>query len=506
MAPALRPLNATHTRVGNSIGGLSPRGLTFPDGSPVRAAVPATVARVGVERDGKIRLVSEWNEGGGHTVWVTPGGEQAGHAFDFPFEAPPFAVGLAPGDTDADREWHQTEEVPQGAVLRGVRGVAWEQTPWGRFTLTTPEATLHSTVQTDCVVPDPKDPTLLYDANTRYKMRWAERGDGREWHFAGDTIAPALYPTDPRLHVHAIGQGSHRTTFRAFRAGGETYLASGANEVDFHRWDALTNLWVPAASVMVRPPRSDNATPGWPPEAPEVAWGQGLLWRDADGDGHMEAGEYELTDLPAPLWNEFDAQVGPYGSVTWRGYGSDAAKGCYELWPLEGGEWDHFDYPASLLDCDCVEMTRHHFDDGTFYAVRRQGDGWELSAHKRGPDYAIWRTPLPWVKGVRRGTATHELPNFAPGELVGALAVEGDFVFLAHGQGGGVDVFRRDTGEPVGRMATDLAPNSTLDEPRGGFHVWRRGGGRGAEYVCSLMDFNGSAALLWRVPEAELSR
>lgn len=107
---------AVPSRVGNTLGGLSPLGLTFPDGSPVRSGVPATAARVGVERDPTLlRIQSAWNEGGGHTVWVRVAEgrppEQAGHAFDFGFDAPPFVVGLGDGATDRDREFGQTAEV-----------------------------------------------------------------------------------------------------------------------------------------------------------------------------------------------------------------------------------------------------------------------------------------------------------------------------------------------------------------------------------------------------------
>lgn len=388
--------------------------------------------------------------------------------------------------------------------------LAWEQNPaTGRLTITHPATgtTLHSTVQTDNVVPDPKDATILYDSNTRYKMDWAasRRGNGREWRFAGDTLNPVLYPTDPRLHIHRMGQGSHRTTFRAFRLGRDTYLASGANAIDFHRWDATLNLFVPAASVMVRPVSSEGAvTPGWPPQAPEFSWGQGLLWRGT-GDGHMKAGEYAVIDLPAPLWNEFDPQVTAEGSVEWFGYGSDAGKGRAFLLPISPKAIVTpilCDYPASVLACDRVETVRR--DGAEFFAVRRQGDAWEISAHRAGWDAPLWRTPLPWVKGMRRGTETHELPKFAPGEIVGSLAVAGDYVFLAHGQGGGVDVFRRIDGAAVGRMASPALANSTVDDPRGGLHAWKRGSGRGAEYVCSVMDFNGSASALWRVYERDL--
>ena len=508
---ALRPLKATATRVGNSIGGLDPRkGAVFPGGAPIRAKVPMTAEQVGIETDRTgtkklLRVRSGWNEGGYHTVWFDLKGNYLGGAFDFPWTAGAWIVGLLPDSTDADRKPARIKDIPPNDAKK-VPGYSWRQDKSG-LTIKTPGFTHYTAVTTDNVVSDPDDQKTLWSPLNRFAVDWERRGGGREVLGHTSTVDARRFPTDPRLH------SPHQTPYRVFRIGGEKYLASGGEMVNLHRWDAERAVFVPSASFHVRPDFARAAHPG----APELKWGDGMVWRDRDGDGLSEAGEYEKFGSPG-LWNVLDWQVDPSGNFWWMpfwGHPKDAQAAHYL--PVgsapDGRKNPVYDpgrrvtrrLPAALMTADECGASRIHWLTGDLAAIVRRGKVWRLELYpgwaKSGTPERVaakWSTPNVATR-MRRGVEPHETFR---ADMCGTIAAEGDYVFLVEGIGCGVRVYRRSDGRPVGRMFDRNFANSTVDEPRGGFHVWRQGD----EYVCSVMDFNGSAAALWRVGEAELRR
>ncbi|MES2462515.1 MAG: hypothetical protein V4671_18180, partial [Armatimonadota bacterium] len=179
------------TRVGNSSGGTTeeipadksrdwPR--AFPDGAPMRLAIPHRIDKAGLLwEDGKrtgeplIVLHSTWNEGGWHTTYVTTAGKVIGGTFD--------------------RPWSVDIEIPSGPV--GALGYSWKSDDGG-FVMTTPKATLYSLVTIGSAVVDPANPNLLFTMMNAHVMDWSFKGSGKEHRSWSPSFDYEKYPTDTR--------------------------------------------------------------------------------------------------------------------------------------------------------------------------------------------------------------------------------------------------------------------------------------------------------------------
>jgi hypothetical protein len=82
----------------------------------------------------------------------------------------------------------------------------------------------------------------------------------------------------------------------------------------------------------------------------------------------------------------------------------------------------------------------------------------------------------------------------------GTMAVEGDYIFIAEAQAGGVRIHRKSDGSPVARVSDNLHTNSTIDGTTQ-IQVTESP----LEYRVFLMDFHGKSALVWRIAKATLT-
>ncbi len=146
----------------------------------------------------------------------------------------------------------------------------------------------------DCAEPDPASDADVYTKEEHFAMDYA-RPAGQQWTYQGYTVNRLKYPDDPRLHtqptsvfVRRIGgklilytTDMYSDSLCAFRFG-----SAGAGECA-----------VPAVLFGKR-----HAPSGWPAGQPTKGeW----LWRDTNGDGYMQAGEFQqpggAKDAPS-LW------------------------------------------------------------------------------------------------------------------------------------------------------------------------------------------------------------
>lgn len=128
-----------------------------------------------------------------------------------------------------------------------------------------------------CGDADPGADTSVFSAGHRYVIDYT-KPPGAGWTDAAITLDPLRYPDDHRLRQPWLA-------VRMLRLNGKSVMFAKeqmGSELFFWRFDG--EIAVPAASYWP----AGSKDPAYPPEHPDGPF----LWRDANGDGRMQADEY----------------------------------------------------------------------------------------------------------------------------------------------------------------------------------------------------------------------
>jgi hypothetical protein len=193
----------------------------------------------------------------------------------------------------------------RGAVIRSLR----------------PDGTLnwmiHSLHFCDFAVPDPSDDArTVWGLQERFAMDYAKTAPGSEYAWTHYTLARHRYPNDPRGLVFVKEQGEHGLTSpQVVYLQGRRFMYVGgmfaSNFINIFRFD--DNLAIPSGLIMQWTGSLYRTERKWPPNRPATTF----IWRDLDGDGDYQPGEYAPnTPLvkPGPFW------VDSAGDI-WMAYG-----------------------------------------------------------------------------------------------------------------------------------------------------------------------------------------
>jgi hypothetical protein len=556
---------AVLTHVGNSNGnGIAPEDRAhFGDGAPIRTSFPTTLQRVAIEdhADGSrlIRTLTGWAEGRWHTCWWTVDGKYIGGGFDFPWPAPgkygvrqkfapgSFALGYDGKGYKGERLLSDNVKTQTVTITEipannsnAVPGYYWISGALS-CSLRTPKYLFYSLDSMDAVLPDPTNPNRAFGTYTAYTLDWRKKGDGKEVTKYRTTIKLAQYPSDGRM-----ARNDHHHVEAVVKVGADLYQYSSANggaTLLIHRWDAAQGIMVPYLATYFRPfdkGQGENLA-----GKPDFSWGQGLLWRDANGDGITQASEYSV--FPASrgavtnpgggigLWNDYRLQVDTKGVVYLLPFANEGTPGTDQRpiirWnPFDTKiktpaalAWETLTVPDTIWQSNAFESFRLDWKTGDLVAmVRRKtasGFEWRLELYPgwltatetarktKKPAFSVgnvatnvrrkYNSMSPYNKAF---DCSYEPASGAMRGAWGAMDVAGDYVFVGEAQGGGVRVYRTSNGQAVGRCYSSLTPNATIDSPTV-FHAALQGD----EYRVFVQDFH-AATLLWRIKKSDLDK
>jgi hypothetical protein len=372
--------------------------------------------------------------------------------------------------------------VGQGAVLESytyaTRGFNWR---------------LQGLTFVDSGAFDPATPNSIYTGSKRFTMDYSQPA-GYEWKYAGFTLDRFDFPDDPAFHQPRGVRGEPMVR----RINGQPYLYTldpGAHYLNVYRFDAAHDeVAIPSGLF------AQNPLPGtWP--AGQPTYGE-WMWRDANGDGHVDASE--ITGNPSTgstVGNGF-WWVDTPGNV-WL---ATPASGIREM-PLQGFDSvgnpiytytssKMFPMPAPfsriarivyIAETDTMYVSGYtsslpwdwtHWKEAGRILVRY--DNW--SSGSPTPVYTI---TLPWT------TTTN--PQVTP---VG-VAVAGNYIFVAELYTPKVDVYDARSGQMVGYMTPGAAVGNTTGwvDVYLGISAVRRDNG---EYVVLLEDDARAKILMYR--------
>jgi hypothetical protein len=280
----------------------------------------------------------------------------------------------------------------------------------------------------------------IYTADDLYRLD-PSGSPGKDWRWEAHTLDPFRYPHDLRKRFPGLQCGTSVRTL-----GGKRFLCQRG------MWQGLLGMYriegdlaVPSVVLSSGPIKADD---GWsPPGQPESGrW----LWRDADGDGQMEAGEYVATTGPdGEYWaSNVDAagdiwQAGRESGIwRWRFQGLDEhGNPQYDRKP------EHASMPAPITDLlraeyipksDTMYLSGQtkdrpisHGEWGTAGTVIVRYDDWRKTPKLR------YRIDLPYV---------------ADKQFIVSIAYAGELAFAVDCKSAEVFVYSLRDGSPVGLM------------------------------------------------------
>jgi hypothetical protein len=300
---------------------------------------------------------------------------------------------------------------------------------------------------------DPASETDLFTKEEHFQINYRQP-PGRDWNYTGYTLNRFKYPQDPRLHLWSAGAWVRRL-------GGQPVLFvndMNAEWLQVYRFDRRTDgeIAIPAglfAGLHIKEKQ------GWPPGQPEKGeW----IWRDANGNGAFDAGEYQTNEAKdAPGYQGW--WVDATGNV-WQAAESGVIRKFRFLGLDRLGvpQWDfknveRFEKPDALSR---IKRLRYYPEQDVMYVGGTTAEHANQHWKPMGPvlcRYDQWSKPsrrmrwqvvLPYAKGSQ-GHESCEPMGFD---------VAGDFIFLPYTGAskttgfstGHIEIMRAEDGKVVG--------------------------------------------------------
>lgn len=271
--------------------------------------------------------------------------------------------------------------------------------------------------------------SAVYSKEERFILDLAKPSGGQTT-YAAYTVNPWKYPDDPRIHVWSANAWF-------LRLGGSPFLFvsnMGQDALQAYRFSSVTDgeTAVPAALFAKHKLRTQTPGDDWPRGAPaDGAW----RWTDRNGDGAMQADEYDAVARAGGGCVFVDEQ----GTV-WRVFKDAACGAAFRGANAVGApEWAWDDVRAAARPSELDELRRFKIDAARDLAAFGGDAGADRHQHWKpmGPVVAVyrgvlagrpeklWSSVLPYAKGSK-GHESAEPMSFE---------IAGDYLFVCYTRG-----------------------------------------------------------------------
>ncbi|WP_244197731.1 hypothetical protein [Caballeronia ptereochthonis] len=326
---------------------------------------------------------------------------------------------------------------------------------------------------------DPGRPDSVYTGNKRFELDLSKPA-GQEWKYAAFLSGRFKYPDDPVFHVD---QWPGLPVARRLEGRTFLYLTDMyADHLKIYRFDAKRDgeLAIPSGFIAGRPRPVQNV-----PNRPE---GGEWIWRDLNGNGRFDAGEFQRNPGTARITGGWGWWVDTKGDI-WR---TSDVKGIHRL--RYGGldkqgnpVYDYANVQTYPVPAPFTELRRAVYDAAsdtmyiTGYTAEEPYDRrfWKEVGrrlvrydHWSGDPRARYSIDLPWDTQAK------------PLSTVIGVTVEGQYVFAVEPVGD-VHVYDKDSGKEVGviKPGPEVGNASGWVDVPNGVSAHRRGNGEYLVFV-----------------------
>jgi hypothetical protein len=283
----------------------------------------------------------------------------------------------------------------------------------------------------------------LFTADDRYAFD-PSAAPGRGWSWVAHTLDPFRYPDDLRLHLPALQCG---TSLRLI--GGETFLCQRGmwqGVLGLYRLDG--DLAVPSVVLSSGPIKAEKSD--WRP-AGQPASGR-WLWRDGNGNGGFDPGEFVATD--GPTGEYWASNVDPAGNLwqagrdtgiwRWKFLGLDPHRN-----PRYDAKPDHREMPAPF-----TELLRTEYDPATDVMwLTGQTRDRPISGGEWGTAGTVVACYDKWSKRPGAPRYLVDLPYEAGRRFMLSFCVAGDLFFTVDCKSARVFVYDKKSGRHLGTLS-----------------------------------------------------
>lgn len=293
----------------------------------------------------------------------------------------------------------------------------------------------------DCVDADPVDETQVFGVQERLEVDY-DAPAGKGWRHVDYTLDPFRYPEDPRCN------GAKGSSVRVHRVGGQRFISIGempGGRAILYRFDG--RIAVPC--IVFQHGQGKRKEGDWPPNAPDAAcW----LWRDANGDGRFDAGEFQVQPFKRDgIAGLFDVN-GDYWQATW----SEKIR-HYPCKGLDANGVPQYDpEPAAVVDRpgDFKDMERIEYipETDTMF-ISGYTERWPAKDQHFIPAGSVVAAYPRWKAGNRTAAWVTPVPySQNPYAIPKSMSAAGDYVFVFYAGVEQVVVIDARDGKPAGRF------------------------------------------------------
>jgi hypothetical protein len=332
------------------------------------------------------------------------------------------------------------------------------------------------------------DGSDVFSADDRYRFD-PDGPSGRDWRWEAHTLDPFRYPHDLRRRFPGLQCGTSLRTL-----GGRRFLCQrGMWQGVLGIYRIAGDLAAPSVVLSSGPIKTDD---GWSPPGQPAAgrW----FWRDADGDGQMEAGEYVATtgpdgeywasnvDVKGDIW-----QAGRESGIwRWRFQGLDEHGN-----PRYDPKPERTAMPAPVTD---LLRTEYVPDTDTMYLSGQTKDR-PISHGEWGTAGTVIVRYDDWTK-TPKVRYRIDLPYVADKQFIVSIAYAGELAFAVDCKSAEVFIYSLRDGSAIGSMkpGPEVHRESGWVDFRDGIRAVRRRNGGYLVFVEE--DFKGKS-LVYRLED-----
>lgn len=289
---------------------------------------------------------------------------------------------------------------------------------------------------------DPLNQNQVISRNRIYDMDWSQTIPGAEHEWTHYTVDRFTYPQDPRV----VKKHKHAFAIREIAGQRFMYVTGMYNDyLIIYRFEG--GIAIPA--VMFH--RKNDAA--WPPNQPAA---QDWVWRDLNGNGQFDAGEYEIGGGFWGISNSWN--IDPNGDI-WQSRNSSNAVRHWQNQGVDANGVPLFSYlhrtefGAGHIGTDPFNSWKRNLYDPTSDRMTITGFDTSVSdyksAGKMARTYANWSASPTLLSTVTLQQGTAVLGNSSPPPGAASVDVEGKYLFSVTADNKQVYVYDVTTGALV---------------------------------------------------------